>query len=442
VVGALGAAWLLRERGIAAQAGGGPDLLVAAVLALVGIAAGVVAMRIYPVPARLVGWLIAQRRDLLPVLAVRRAIRGGSSAAVVLLLVASASVGTFASATLVQLEDGARAAAWNEIGAEFRISSSTGVLPAELEPLSLPGVEAAAEASLRAIATDHGTAWLLSYDAARLADVVAGTPAAVDLPPLEPPTGGPDRLPAVVGGLTLAVGDTFAATISQRTIGLVVSEIRPTFPGVPPGEAYVAVAAQLLDGALQAGAPRASMLLVRATPAAVTELRTAIGALGSWLVLDSRAENAAARLGAPVMNALRALIAALAVLALAYAAIAVGAALMLAVAAQREETAHLRALGVARSGRGWLALFEYGPAALAGYLIGAGLGLALFAFILPALGLASIIGSTVELSVGIQPIHLLALLGAILFILVIGWLGGVVAQRDTDPVTAIRRGIE
>jgi ABC-type lipoprotein release transport system permease subunit len=159
-------------------------------------------------------------------------------------------------------------------------------------------------------------------------------------------------------------------------------------------------------------------------------------------VVVSRAETEAARMGAPVMDALRALIALSAVLALAYAGLAVGAALVLAASAQRDETAHLRAIGLGRRGTAWLSLLEHGPAALAGYLIGAALGLALFAFIVPALGLAAIVGSTVALPVGFETSHLLALLGAVLLILLIGWLIGVVAQRDTNPATAIRRGIE
>ena len=72
VAGALGGAWLLRERGISAlAAGGGAELIVAAVLALVGLAAGIICVRIYPLPVRLLGGLVALRRDLLPALAVR-----------------------------------------------------------------------------------------------------------------------------------------------------------------------------------------------------------------------------------------------------------------------------------------------------------------------------------------------------------------------------------
>ncbi|HWH37917.1 MAG TPA: FtsX-like permease family protein [Candidatus Limnocylindrales bacterium] len=445
VVGALGAAWLLRERGINALAGdaaAGPDPLIAAVLALVGLAAGVVALRLYPLPARLAGWLVAQRRDLLPVLAVRRAVRGGSSAAVLLLLVATATVGAFASAALAHIEDGARLTAWHEVGAEYRISSTTGLLPADLEAMRLPGVEMAAAASLRSVGTDRGTAWLVSIEPSQLGIVTAGTPAHIALPGEMLAGGSPDVLPAVVGGLGVRAGETFELTVNQRRLRVRASQVQPSFPGVPVGSAFVALAADQLAGAVPGGVPRPSMVLLRGQPGAAADLRAAVATVAPWLVVVSRAETEAARMGAPVMDALRALIALSAVLALAYAGLAVGAALVLAASAQRDETAHLRAIGLGRRGTAWLSLLEHGPAALAGYLIGAALGLALFAFIVPALGLAAIVGSTVALPVGFETSHLLALLGAVLLILLIGWLIGVVAQRDTNPATAIRRGIE
>jgi len=133
VAGALGGAWLLRERGISAlAAGGGAELIVAAVLALVGLAAGIICVRIYPLPVRLLGGLVALRRDLLPVLAVRRATRGGSSAALLFLLVATATVGAFASAALVHLDRSAELGAWHAVGADQRISAAAGmaILPA------------------------------------------------------------------------------------------------------------------------------------------------------------------------------------------------------------------------------------------------------------------------------------------------------------------------
>ena len=443
---ALGGAWLLRERGINAAANasetGGADPVIAAVLALVGLAAGVIAMRVYPLPARLVGWLVGYRRDLLPVLAVRRAIRGGSSAAVLLLLVATATVGAFSSATLVHLERGAQLAAWQEIGADFRITSTTQTLPNTLDESQLPGVQAAARGSLRSVETSRGTAYLMTFEPTRLAEVVRGTPAELALPAGMLADAATQPLPTMAGGLSVRPGDTLEATVNGVVVRLRVEGTSPGFPGVPVGQPYVAVATAHLGSVLPGGAPRPSTSFLRAAPDAAGALRAAVAGVASWLTVDSRAELEARTLSAPVMEALRGLIAAATALALAYAALAVGAALLLAGAAQRDEIAHLRALGMSRRGHAWLSALEYGPAALIGYLIGVGLGLALFSFVLPALGLTAIIGARADLPVAVEPIHLVALLGAMLAILTVGWLVGVLAQRDTNPATAIRRGVE
>jgi putative ABC transport system permease protein len=104
VVGAVAGAVLLRDRGLAwatgsAVAGGEPvgaDPLMVAVPALLGLAAGVITLRGYPLLTSLVARLAAWRRGLVLTLATRRAARGRTSAAVLLTLVATASVAGFA----------------------------------------------------------------------------------------------------------------------------------------------------------------------------------------------------------------------------------------------------------------------------------------------------------------------------------------------------------
>ncbi|HEU0243300.1 MAG TPA: hypothetical protein VFQ75_05300, partial [Candidatus Limnocylindrales bacterium] len=93
VAAAIGGAILLRQRGVAAvgaaNGGTGFDPLVAAVPALVGLAAGIVVIRLYPVPLAAVAWVAARGRGLVPMLAARRAREGGASSAVLLVLLAT-----------------------------------------------------------------------------------------------------------------------------------------------------------------------------------------------------------------------------------------------------------------------------------------------------------------------------------------------------------------
>lgn len=96
VIAALGGAYLLRRRGLSPE--GGFDPYLAAVPVLVGLATGLLALRLYPLPLHALAWAAAPRRDLVPALGLRRLARQPSLAAAPLLVVLLAtSVGVFAA---------------------------------------------------------------------------------------------------------------------------------------------------------------------------------------------------------------------------------------------------------------------------------------------------------------------------------------------------------
>ena len=81
-------------------------------------------------------------RGLIPMLAARRAREGGAGSAVLLVLLATATVGAFAMTALDHLERGAEVAAWQQVGAGYRLQQPTGALPAGFDAATLPAVEA------------------------------------------------------------------------------------------------------------------------------------------------------------------------------------------------------------------------------------------------------------------------------------------------------------
>ncbi len=145
---AVGGAWLLRERGIRAASSAGEvagfDPLLAAVPVLVGIAAGLIALRVFPFVMRMVSAVARRRRGLVAMLAARRATEGGATTAVLLVLLATATVGAFGAASLDSLDRGADLAAWQEVGGAYRLDVPNGALPNGLDPSTLPDVEVAA----------------------------------------------------------------------------------------------------------------------------------------------------------------------------------------------------------------------------------------------------------------------------------------------------------
>ncbi|MBI3751678.1 MAG: hypothetical protein HY263_08515, partial [Chloroflexi bacterium] len=116
---------LLRERGL--RPDGTADPLIAAVPALVGVSAGLVALRLLPLPTRFLGWLARLRRGLVGMIAMRRA-AGGAGAPVLLVLLATTTIGAFSSAALGYLEQSAEAAGWRSVGADLRVVASQGYL--------------------------------------------------------------------------------------------------------------------------------------------------------------------------------------------------------------------------------------------------------------------------------------------------------------------------
>ena len=182
VATAIGGALLLRERGLAAVSaatdGSGVDPLIAAVPALVGIAAGILVVRLYPIPLGAVAWLAARGRGLVPMLAARRAREGGAASAVLLVLLATATVGAFAATALDHLDRGAEVAAWQEVGASWRVQQPNGALPIAMDPAALPGVEVASTVFQGLVPVDATgpQSIVVIPEAANLEAVLAGTP--------------------------------------------------------------------------------------------------------------------------------------------------------------------------------------------------------------------------------------------------------------------------
>ena len=112
VIAALAGAYLLRRRGLSPT--GGFDPYLAAVPVLVGLATGLLALRLYPLPLHALAWAAAPRRDLVPALGLRRLARQPSLAAAPLLVVLLAtSVGVFAatmSSSIAGAQEGVPAA--------------------------------------------------------------------------------------------------------------------------------------------------------------------------------------------------------------------------------------------------------------------------------------------------------------------------------------------
>ncbi len=448
VILAFGAALLLRQRGIGGTGSSGDiagfDPLIAAVPALVGVAAGIVAVRLYPLPMRLAARVARRRRGLVGMLAARRAAEGGSTA-VLLVLLATSTVGAFAVVALDNLDRGADLAAWQSAGASYRIQQPVGALPNGLDPAALPGVEAVATEfqAVVPLGLSGPQTLFVAVDAGALGEVLAGTPVAPVYPPgFSAPGTGP--IPAIVSQEVadsprgVALGETFTLSVEGYALTYRADAVVASFPGLPTGLSFVIVAREWFN----AQAPNARIMpvvaLLRAPPSAAREIRATMTERWPTVMVTSQAEDAAARRAAPVTLAVRSLILAAALVTAAYAALGVAAALALAGLVRTQEVAHLRTLGLTARQSLALLIAEHGPVTFGAFVVGGLLGAGLFALLRPAMGLGTLVGAPVEVPVVLEPAMLALILVVMTIVVGLGLLLGAALQRRVAPTDALR----
>lgn len=460
VVGAV----LLRSRGV--QGGSstgalvGPDPLIAAVPALLGLAAALVALRVYPLAMRAVAAVAGRRSDLVPALALRQAARGGTGGPILLVLLATIALGVFSSATLVHLDGAADAVAWQETGAAFRLdpSGSVATLPSSLDTAALPGVEAVAEAGIlpATYATRGIRVPMMAVDVPAFGQVAAGTPMAprwpAELTSGADGTGGSggegDALPAIVssdlatGTDGLAVDDELEVTFEGRVVRLRVAEVRRTFPGMPAGSPFIVTSRDQLEQGHVGFTVPVTTVFLRARSDEAGAIRDALADRYPGVDLQGRDERAAELRASPVVAAVTVGVAVAAIAALAYAGLAVAASLALAGAARAGETAMLRTLGLTGRQSFGLVVAEHGPTVLVAVLAGAALGVGLFAVLRPGLGLGTVVGSPLDIPLSVDPIQLLLLLAAVVAVVGVSIALAGALQRAVEPADALRRGLE
>ncbi|HEX6139122.1 MAG TPA: FtsX-like permease family protein, partial [Candidatus Limnocylindria bacterium] len=461
---ALGGIWLLRQRGLTIGEGEATrfDPLLAATPALAGLAVGIVAMRLYPLPIRALGWLAARRRDLVPVLGLRSVGRHPSAANLPLLvLMLTAAFGAFASVVTTTVDRAQVTASWENLGADYLVARrlGTGPITAAVDPSVVPGVEAVAagyrddSADFRSEPEQRASLLLYALEPARYRDVVAGSP--VD-PAWPGPMLGPARtdglgtpanpIPAIVsrrlppGSKPIQPGGTFQVAVAGQVMTFVDVEERDAFPGLPGEGIFVIAPFDQLQAAYTSTTLQPNLLLVRGPAAIGDELsRTVTGQLSALGVTSRHAAYDALR-GQPLVAVVSTGFLAALLAAAVYLALAVLASLTLSAARRTRDLAFLRTLGVSSMQSVALTLMEHAPPVLLALVPGVALGVGVAYLLGPSLGLASFAGAAggIGLSVDWASVALLAagLLGVVgLAVGISSW-----AARRAGTMDALRIG--
>ncbi|HZT44594.1 MAG TPA: FtsX-like permease family protein [Gaiellaceae bacterium] len=379
--------YLLRRRGLGGG-GRGFDPYLAAVPVLLGLACGVVALRLYPLPLAAIARLARRGRGLPLHLGLSRAARRPDATSLPLLvLVLALAIATFAAAMSSTLRSGQERSSWRAIGADLRVDAPDGALPSQLVT-RLARLGDVAPAHVDEAGTGQQGGVLLALDPAAYERVVSGTPAAVRIPKALdrlPPI--PQLVPALVSADNPG-GGTFE-TAAGGEVTLLATATRDEFPGVPRATPFAVVSLPAVEKA--GGIAPTNRIYVRGADA--DEVRRIVHAVAPAAEVHSRAAIVDALGVSPLASGVRRGFLAAVVLAGVFAAVALALMALIAARSRARDLALVRTMGGSQREGILLAAVELAPFAATALALGIGLGVAIPYLVAPSLDLAFYTGS-------------------------------------------------
>lgn len=441
-VGAAAAACLaLNARGLDAG-GAGVDPLTAATPLLLALAVSVLVMRLYPRPMATLGRVLGGRRGTVAYLGTARAVRDPVAGFVPMLaLVVGMSIAAFSTVLWSTTERGIEQTAWQQVGADVRVSG-TALTEDELGAVAeLPGVEAVTPVvttgpTLFKVGPIDNRIPLYVVDVDALDAVRAGG-TALDPLPSGLTTPGPDgAIPLLVAEGVVDDGATGTLSLNER-LDAVVAGSAESIPGLTTGSQWMLADRGVLEAA---GVPL--------IPPRLTLIDLGSGGSASAVAAEvgertvATPSSAVAELRGPVNDGTaRAIVGAVALTGLLCAA-AVVLTMVVGAPSRGRLLSQLRTLGLSgRQGEG-LVVWEAAPVAAVSLVTGLLLGVVLPWAVLSGVDLRSLTGG------GEQPaVHLpFGLLGVVTlgFVLVVGAavVVAVLTGRRLTPAGILRMGDE
>ena len=462
---AVAAAWLLRERSMTGQLAAGSvagfDPFLAAAPVLIGVAVGLVAIRLYPIPVRLLAAAAAHRRDLVPVLGLRSIGRHPSAAYLPLLvLTLTVAIGVFSAVVSSTIDQGQLAASWREVGADYRVQAPTGgSLDPALDVAGIPGVEAMSQALSLAVPPAAGTAasatdtLLHAIEPGAYEAVVAGTPVELLLPstllrePVDPGIGTPQTpIPALVsrrlpnGWPQRAEGDVFTLQVRGQRLSFIVDGFADAFPGIPPLSTFVVAPLASVRAAHDNAALGPNGLFMRGPASVGPALSERLATTGMAEAVTSRHEAYAAVHAAPLVGAVGIGFGVALAIAAAYAALAVVAVVALDAQRRARELAFLRTLGLTERQMVGLTVVEHAPPVALALIIGVALGLGVAWLLAPGLELAVFIDPGAPVVLRVDWWSVLVVVVVIVLVVAVAIGGSSWLARRLNPAQALRIG--
>ncbi len=457
VAGAVAGVFLIRQRGFTVGTGG-PDPFLALAPGLAALAVGLVVLRLYPIPVALVARVAARGRGLVAALGLGRAARRPETARLpILAVLLAAGMASFAGVITASMAQAQDVASWRQLGADVRVTATAGASLAGLSLESLAGVRAAATASVTTsvpfsmIGTGGGSVRMIGVDAAGFMDVTRGTPAATTFPSGfagSTADGSQEHpIPAITtyqipgSRNQFAVGASFTLAFNAQGVSFRVVAVRDEIPGLVSGGGWVVVPSTALAVRFADHPPVPTVAFIRG-PGAAPAVTGAVRAHDPNAEVETRADALGQLSRTPLAGAVTNGFGLAAILAAAFAALAVILGLALSSSERARDTARLRTMGLAPRQILGLAAVEQLPPVLVALAAGGAFGIGLAWLVLPGVDLSVFTGGDVAVPLVVDPGRTAVLLGAVLATVLVGVAIAAVADRRQQLGRALRVGDE
>jgi putative ABC transport system permease protein len=446
----VGAVALLRRRALADPVTDAPpsvDLLLAVTPALVGLAAGILTLRLMSPIMRLLAWVGSQGRAVVAFVGFRRLTSMPSAArAPILVILVAVTVAVFTSVVRTSIASGQTEHMWQVAGADLRIENRTtgAALPSAVDPDAFgegrPVAEAAVFPETRVTAgTRSPLVTVLAIDTSAYREVVAGTALDPDL--VSSLEGLADRIPVVVSSLwgaqPPAIGSEMSLDMGAVDPQVVVAGVSDRFPSLPSDEPFVVMSLDRLRDARGDLMVPASSLFLRADETQVASLAASIGEPARVV---SRYEIGAELSADPLARLTDRGLAAVFYLSTACALVAAVSLFAATASRRRRDLRLLRILGLGSDQAAGVTALELTPPVLIASLFGGLTGAIVALLLAPALDIDSFTGGVVPAEIVIDW-WALTLVTTLILIVVAGAVAIFVrVSRSEDEGTLLRVG--
>ncbi|WP_026415315.1 FtsX-like permease family protein [Actinomadura oligospora] len=419
---ALISLFLLRRRGLAAQAELGSDPLIWAVPVLLGVAAGLIVLRGFPFPLRAAGRLFGRGRSMVGFVGFARASRQQvvTVLPLVVLLLAAAVAG-FGATVDAALGRGQETAAWYSVGSDARLTATQFDyrLPEQLRSVrGITGVvplRSIPDAGIGGAGGERGKVQItvLAVDLDALRAIAGG--AARFVPPTPASPDGMLVSPAAVQyvGTKPTTLNWFNNALRVRPAGIV-----NRFPGQDATTPYVIIPYRMLRNfdsfptrVFVQGHDIDRKALDRVARKNVPGFASnSIG--GDFIRYQGDVEHTLRK--SPMVQVVHRAFAECALVVVAYGLLSILLVLLVGARERGRAIAHLEVLGLSRRQRRTLALIEIGPVVVCAVLVGWLVGMALPRLTGPVVNLRPYTLGFAASNHAVEPLHLVALAAALL----------------------------